>query len=54
MSGAKLCVRRSILFYKFHSFTLKCLAFLVVWFIIEAVTHYSTHLISERTGSALP
>jgi hypothetical protein len=25
------------LFYKFHSFTLECLAFLVTWFVIDAV-----------------
>ena len=25
------------LFYKFHSFVLECLAFLVTWFVIEAV-----------------
>jgi hypothetical protein len=24
------------LFYKFHSFTLECLAFLVTWFVIDA------------------
>lgn len=25
------------LFYKFHSFTLECLAFLITWFIVDAV-----------------
>jgi hypothetical protein len=25
------------LFYKFHSFTFECLAFLVTWFVIDAV-----------------
>jgi hypothetical protein len=25
------------LFYKFHSFTLECLAFLATWFVIDAV-----------------
>ena len=25
------------LFYKFHSFTLECLAFLVTWFVIDAL-----------------
>ena len=24
-------------FYKFHSFTLECLAFLVTWYVIDAV-----------------
>lgn len=25
------------LFYKFHSFTLECLAFLVTWFVLSAI-----------------
>lgn len=25
------------LFYKFHSFTLECIAFLVTWFVLDAV-----------------
>lgn len=27
------------LFYKFHSFTLECAAFLVTWFVFDAVLH---------------
>jgi hypothetical protein len=27
------------LFYKFHSFTLECLAFLATWFVIDAALH---------------
>lgn len=26
-------------FYKFHSFTLECLAFLGTWFLVDAVIH---------------
>lgn len=25
------------LFYKFHSFTLECLAFLVTWYVLDAI-----------------
>ncbi len=28
------------LFYKFHSFTLECAAFLVTWFVLDAVLHF--------------
>jgi len=42
------------LFYKFHSFTLECLAFLATWFVLDAiVTTARNHWIS-RTGSSLP
>lgn len=30
----------SELFYKFHSFTLECVAFLVTWFVLDAVEKY--------------
>lgn len=30
------------LFYKFHSFTLECAAFLVTWFVLDAVLHFLT------------
>lgn len=30
----------SELFYKFHSFTLECVAFLVTWFGIDAIEKY--------------
>jgi hypothetical protein len=26
------------LFYKFHSFTLECIAFLATWYVLDAVT----------------
>jgi hypothetical protein len=28
------------IFYKFHSFTLECLAFLVTWFVIDAMLKF--------------
>ena len=31
------------LFYKFKSFALECLVFLVTWFVIDAVFHYVTN-----------
>lgn len=35
-------------FYKFHSFTLECLAFLATWFVVDALFHairqFSTRL----------
>lgn len=30
------------LFYKFHSFTLECAAFLVTWFVLDAALHLLT------------
>ncbi len=30
------------LFYKFHSFTLECSAFLATWFVLDAVLHLLT------------
>jgi len=30
------------LFYKFHSFTLECAAFLVTWFVLDALLHLLT------------
>lgn len=35
------------LFYKFHSFTLECAAFLATWFVLDAVVH----LLSGRGAS---
>ena len=28
------------LFYKFHSFTLECLAFLATWYVVDAVVRF--------------
>ena len=30
------------LFYKFHSFTLECAAFLATWFVLDAAVHLFT------------
>ncbi|MGF7213223.1 hypothetical protein GGE65_007860 [Skermanella aerolata] len=30
------------LFYKFHSFTLECAAFLATWFVLDAALHLLT------------
>jgi hypothetical protein len=40
------------LFYKFHSFTLECLAFLATWFVIDAVVSSIRTSLIERRGSA--
>lgn len=38
------------LFYKFHSFTLECLAFLVTWFVIDAAISVVRGLWSGQHG----
>ena len=40
------------LFYKFHSFTLECLAFLATWFVIDAVITTIRGFWIERHGVA--
>jgi len=35
-------------FYKFHSFTLECLAFLVTWFVFDALLNAGRSLILGR------
>jgi hypothetical protein len=40
------------LFYKFHSFTLECLAFLATWFAIDVVLTTVNGFWSERARSA--
>lgn len=35
-------------FYKFHSFTLECLAFLVTWFVIDGVFAVATGRLAAR------
>ena len=32
------------LFYKFHSFTLECMAFLITWFVIDAAINWVKNL----------
>jgi hypothetical protein len=39
------------IFYKFHSFTLECLAFLVTWFAIDAVITIVRNVWTERRHS---
>jgi hypothetical protein len=39
------------LFYKFHSFTLECLAFLATWFVIDAAIQL---LIGRPQGKTTP
>jgi hypothetical protein len=39
------------LFYKFHSFTLECLAFLVTWFVIDAAMNLVLGGWLKRHGS---
>lgn len=41
------------LFYKFHSFSLECAAFLATWFVFDALVQFVRHLIgSDRDGLA--
>jgi uncharacterized membrane protein len=35
------------LFYKFHSFTLECLAFLITWFVLDAVINYLVKIFNK-------
>ncbi len=39
------------LFYKFHSFTLECLAFLVTWFVIDALLNAGRNLLTGRKSA---
>ena len=39
------------LFYKFHSFTLECLAFLVTWFVIDALLNAGRNLVTGRKSA---
>jgi hypothetical protein len=40
------------MFYKFHSFTLECLAFLGTWYVIDLVTRPLVSAIAERARGA--
>lgn len=33
------------LFYKFHSFSLECAAFLATWFVFDALVQFARHLL---------
>ncbi len=37
------------MFYKFHSFTLECLAFLATWFVIDAVISTIRNALTDRS-----
>ena len=39
------------MFYKFHSFTLECLAFLVTWFVIDALLSAGHSLLAARKSA---
>jgi hypothetical protein len=39
------------MFYKFHSFTLECLAFLVTWFVIDAALNVGRSLLAGRKSA---
>lgn len=39
------------LFYKFHSFTLECLAFLVTWFVLDALLNAGRNLLTGRKSA---
>ena len=40
------------LFYKFHSFTLECAAFLATWFVLDAVLQGLRRLLGGQAGPA--
>jgi hypothetical protein len=40
------------LFYKFHSFLLECGAFLLTWYAIDAVAHFSFPRRRQRTSTS--
>jgi hypothetical protein len=40
------------LFYKFHSFTLECAAFLATWFVLDGITQAVVSRIATGRGSA--
>jgi hypothetical protein len=42
------------LFYKFHSFTLECLAFLVTWYIFDFLIQSLRRRPAEETSNKIP
>jgi hypothetical protein len=42
------------LFYKFHSFSLECAAFLVTWFLFDGVMQLATSLPRNDRQAAIP
>jgi hypothetical protein len=45
--GASIVIAEVV--YKFHSFTLEVVAFLVTWYVLDAVASGVTRLIAART-----
>ena len=37
------------LFYKFHSFTLECIAFLATWYVADAAVNFLINAFTKRT-----
>lgn len=58
LSGQELAIRQvpaftvsfivAALFYRFHSFALECLAFLVTWFVVDAFIEVVRRVMSRR------
>ncbi len=42
------------LFYKFHSFTLECLAFLATWFVLDAIIQLIKKAITGKYRETTP
>lgn len=42
------------LFYKFHSFSLECAAFLATWFVFDALAQFARHLIGGEHDGLTP
>ena len=36
------------LLYKFHSFTLECIAFLATWYVLDLVTNYMSNAVMRK------
>jgi hypothetical protein len=36
------------MFYKFHSFTLECMAFLLTWYLVDAAMRFGQRLFESR------
>jgi hypothetical protein len=42
------------LFYKFHSFSLECAAFLATWFVFDALVQIARHLLAGDRNALTP
>lgn len=42
------------MFYKFHSFTLECIAFLATWYVLDAALNGVLHLIRPPAPQSSP